>query len=103
MTVCDYASTAANGNEGAPPPGWSLPGWPPPRCVITADGSYAARLALDGASWFPERWTLDGPEPYAVPLPVNQPEEPGTEVQPLADGQVLIHRVADGRHTFSLL
>jgi hypothetical protein len=71
--------------------------------VITADGSYAARLARDGASWYPERWTLDGPEPYAVPLPANQPEEPGTEVQPLADGRVLVHRVADGRHTFSLL
>ncbi|WP_078960076.1 hypothetical protein, partial [Streptomyces sp. NRRL B-24085] len=62
--------------------------------VITVDGSYAARLARDGDSWFPERWTLDGPEPYAVPLPGNQPEEPGTEVQPMA---------TDGRHTFSLL
>ncbi|WP_345644147.1 hypothetical protein [Streptomyces siamensis] len=74
-----------------------------PGCVIAADGTYAARLALDGASWYPERWTLDGPEPYAVPLPVNQPEEPGTEVLPLSDGRVLIHRVVDGRHTFSLL
>ncbi|WP_432185930.1 hypothetical protein [Streptomyces sp. Tue6028] len=74
-----------------------------PGCVIAADGTYAARLALDGASWYPERWTLDGPEPYAVPLPVNQPEEPGTEVQPLTDGRVLIHRVVAGRHTFSLL
>ncbi|MDX3519737.1 hypothetical protein [Streptomyces scabiei] len=74
-----------------------------PGCVITADGSYAARLALDGESWFPERWTLDGPEPYAVPLPGNQPEEPGTEVLPLADGRVLIHRLAADRHLFSLL
>lgn len=74
-------------------------------CVITADGAYAARLARDAKSacWFPERWTLDGPEPYAVPLPGNQPEEPGTEVQPLADGRVLIRRVVQGRHTFSLL
>lgn len=103
MTVCAHASTAANGNEGAPPPGWSLPGRPPPGCVITADGSYAARLTLEGASCYPERWILDGPEPYAVPLPVNQPEAPGTEVQPLADGQVLIHRVVAGQHTFSLL
>ena len=48
-------------------------------CMITADGAYAARLARGAAtSWFPERWTLDGPEPYAVPLPGNQPEEPGT-------------------------
>ncbi|MER5181383.1 hypothetical protein ABT009_23985 [Streptomyces sp. NPDC002896] len=72
-------------------------------CTIAADGSYAARLAYDGRSWFPERWTLDGPEPYAVPLPAHQPEEPGTEVLPLADGRVLIHRVTTGRHTFSLL
>lgn len=72
-------------------------------CVITVDGSYAARLARSGDSWFPERWTLDGPEPYAVPLPGNQPEEPGTEVLPMADGRVLIHRLVDGRHTFSLL
>ncbi|MFE0329915.1 hypothetical protein ACFW08_24605 [Streptomyces sp. NPDC058960] len=94
MTACAFTSATANGPEGAPGPG----------CVITADGSYAARLALDGASWYPERWTLDGPEPYAVPLPVNQPEEPGTEVQPLADGRVLVHRVAARRrHTFSLL
>ncbi|WP_372347343.1 hypothetical protein [Streptomyces sp. KL116D] len=79
---------------------------PASRCVITTDASYAARLAHDGASpasWFPERWTLDGPEPYAVPLPGNQPEEPGTDVLPLADGRVLIRRRADGRHLFSLL
>ncbi|WP_307167567.1 hypothetical protein [Streptomyces rishiriensis] len=72
-------------------------------CVITAGGAYAARLARAGDSWFPERWTLDGPEPYAVPLPGNQPEEPGTEVQPMADGRVLIRRRIEGRHTFSLL
>ncbi|MFF9201690.1 hypothetical protein ACF1AE_07655 [Streptomyces sp. NPDC014986] len=72
-------------------------------CAITADGCYAARLALAGDSFFPERWTLDGPEPYAVPLPGNQPEEPGTEVQPLSDGRVLIHRLVEGRHAFSLL
>ncbi|QFR02499.1 hypothetical protein F9278_12120 [Streptomyces phaeolivaceus] len=71
--------------------------------MITADGTYAARLALDGESWFPERWTLDGPEPYAVPLPGNQPEEPGTEVLPMTDGRVLIHRLAADRHLFSLL
>jgi len=74
-----------------------------PACVITVDGAYAARLALDGESWYAERWTLDGPEPYAVPLPAQQPEEPGTEVLPLSDGRVLIHRVANGRHVFSLL
>ncbi len=72
-------------------------------CTITADGCYAARLAPAGDCWFPERWTLDGPEPYAVPLPGNQPEEPGTEVQPMGDGRVLIRRRTDGRHVFSLL
>src|SRR5690606_30806240 len=92
MTVC--AIEPATGHEdGARRAG----------CAISADGGYAARLALAGDSFFPERWTLDGPEPYAVPLPGNQPEEPGTEVQPLADGRVLIHRLVEGRHAFSLL
>ncbi|MYS32241.1 hypothetical protein GTW38_36100, partial [Streptomyces sp. SID7804] len=92
MTVC--AIEPATGHEdGAGRAG----------CTITADGCYAARLALSGDSFFPERWTLDGPEPYAVPLPGNQPEEPGTEVQPLSDGRVLIHRRVGGRHAFSLL
>ncbi|MFJ5528688.1 hypothetical protein [Streptomyces sp. NPDC093261] len=93
MTACAFESATADGSESAARPG----------CVITADGSYAARLALSGESWYPERWTLDGPEPYAVPLPGSQPEEPGTEVQPLADGRVLIHRLVAGRHLFSLL
>ncbi|MFY7632498.1 hypothetical protein [Streptomyces sp. NY05-11A] len=88
----------------APGSGRADPGMPPHAdCVITADGAYAARLARAGDCWFPERWTLDGPEPYAVPLPGNQPEEPGTEVQPMADGRVLIRRPTDGRHAFSLL
>ena len=87
------SSAAVNENEWAARAG----------CVITVDGSYAARLARSGDSWFPERWTLDGPEPYAVSLPGNQPEEPGTEVLPMADGRVLIHRLVDGRHCFSLL
>ncbi|MFE9923958.1 hypothetical protein ACFYQA_20970 [Streptomyces sp. NPDC005774] len=76
---------------------------PPPGCVLSADGSYGARLAREGDSLFPERWTLGGPEPYAVPLRTDQPEEPGTEVQPMGDGRVLIHRLVDGRHAFSLL
>ncbi|MBE8475725.1 hypothetical protein [Streptomyces justiciae] len=92
MTACAIEPTAAD-EDGTPQAG----------CVITADGAYAARLTRDGDSWFPERWTMDGPEPYAVPLPGNQPEEPGTEVQPMADGRVLIRRFADGRHNFSLL
>jgi hypothetical protein len=93
MTACAIDTAEENGNPWAARAG----------CVITADGSYAARLARNGDSWFPERWTLDGPEPYAVPLPGNQPEEPGTEVLPMADGRVLIHRLTDGRHAFSLL
>ncbi|MCD9872723.1 hypothetical protein [Streptomyces guryensis] len=92
MTACAIEPEAA-AEDGAPQTG----------CTITVDGAYAARLALDGDSWFPERWTLDGPEPYAVPLPGNQPEEPGTEVQPMGDGRVLIHRRSEGRHVFSLL
>ncbi|MFL4903822.1 hypothetical protein ACJ6WF_11700 [Streptomyces sp. MMS24-I2-30] len=93
MTACAIEPSAADAYDGDPAAG----------CTITADGAYAARLALDDGSWFPERWTLDGPEPYAVPLPGHQPEEPGTEVQPMGDGRVLIHRTAAERHLFSLL
>lgn len=73
--------------------------------TVAADGSYAARLnSLPGSgAWFPERWTLGGPEPYAVPLPVGQPEEPDSQVLPLADGRVLIARRAARKHTFTLL
>jgi hypothetical protein len=71
--------------------------------TIAADGTYAARLAGDGDALYPERWTLDGPEPYAVPLPLGQPEDPHAQVLPLADGRVLIARRAGGGHTFSLL
>ncbi len=81
--------------------------------TIAADGSYGARLAGEGDARFPERWTLDGPEPYAVPLPADQPEEPDTGLLPLTDGRVLIHRRhggashffggGGGRHSFSLL
>ncbi|MFE0253270.1 hypothetical protein [Streptomyces sp. NPDC059010] len=93
MTACAIEPAAEHEDGDAPRP----------ECTITADGSYAARLAPAGDCWFPERWTLDGPEPYAVPLPAHQPEEPGTEVQPMGDGRVLIRRRTDGRHFFSLL
>ncbi|MEU4495557.1 hypothetical protein AB0F96_19395 [Streptomyces sp. NPDC023998] len=73
------------------------------RLTITANGAYAARLTGVGEALYPERWTLDGPEPYAVPLPLDQPEERDTEVLPLADGRVLIRRRVAGRHAFSLL
>ncbi|MBQ0830123.1 hypothetical protein [Streptomyces tagetis] len=97
MTACAIEPSANRGigdhEDGTPRPG----------CAVAAEGAYAARLARDGQSWYPERWTLDGPEPYAVPLPVHQPEEPGTEVQPMGDGRVLVHRVAAERHLFALL
>ncbi|MDO0927953.1 hypothetical protein QQY24_22020 [Streptomyces sp. TG1A-8] len=102
MTACATETTTARAID---PPAGADGGAPRPGCAITADGAYAARLALDGErdAWFPERWTLDGPEPYAVPLPGNQPEEPGTQVQPLGDGRVLVHRPVGHRHTFGLL
>jgi hypothetical protein len=73
--------------------------------TIAADGSYAACLAArgDGDDWYPERWTLDGPEPYTVPLPGNQPEDPDSQVLPLPDGRVLIRRRVADRHDFALL
>lgn len=72
--------------------------------TVAADGAYAARLnasAEDG--WFPERWTLDGPEPYAVPLPGTRPEETSSQVLPLTDGRVLIARGEGGVHQLALL
>ncbi|MGW1652977.1 hypothetical protein [Streptomyces atratus] len=85
----------------------------PPALTIAADGSYAARLTLRNVAaeasdetaqaWFVERWTLDGHEPYAVPLPLDQPEEPDSQVLPLADGRVLIRRRIADRNAFSLL
>lgn len=84
-----------------------------PAFTLTADGAYAARLtavrdaagteAGGGAAWYAERWTLDGHEPYAVPLPLDQPEEADAQVLPLADGRVLIRRRVAGHHSFSLL
>ncbi|UUN26613.1 hypothetical protein [Streptomyces sp. FIT100] len=71
--------------------------------TISPDGCYAARLAGAGEMRFAERWTLDGPEPYAVPLPLDQPEEPDAQVAPMADGRVLISRRVADRQMFSLL
>lgn len=71
--------------------------------TIAADGSYAARLNSSGDGWYPERWTLDGPEPYAVPLPGSRPEQADSQVLPLSDGRVLIARRDAGRHQFALL
>jgi hypothetical protein len=91
MTACAIEAAADVGSDGSG------------GFTIAADGSYAARLAGDGEALFPERWTLGGPEPYAVPLPLGRPEERGTELLPLSDGRVLIRRRAAGRHLFSLL
>ncbi|GAA3057955.1 hypothetical protein GCM10017562_23580 [Streptomyces roseofulvus] len=98
MTACAIETTAEDGDhEGTavhPPAGFA----------ITANGAYGARLAGSGDALYAERWTLDGPEPYAVPLPTDQPEEPDARLLPLADGRVLVCRRVDGRrHTFSLL
>ncbi|MDK0519198.1 hypothetical protein [Streptomyces sp. ML-6] len=110
-------ASATTALPAAPPP-TSTPA-PVPSFTISADGAYAARLALadmagrdsrdggddrdGGQAWFVERWTLDGHEPYAVPLPLDQPEEPDSEVLPLADGRVLIRRRVADRHAVSLL
>ncbi|RLL66572.1 hypothetical protein D7M15_06410 [Streptomyces sp. Z26] len=75
-------------------------------CVLSADGAYAARLALAPGTahdWYPERWTLDSPEPYAVPLPGNRPEHPTTQMLPLADGRVLVARRVERAHQLALL
>ncbi|CAM5548772.1 hypothetical protein GCM10010222_26740 [Streptomyces tanashiensis] len=97
MTACAIETPAEDGDRD-PGAAW------PAGFTITADGAYAARLAGAGDALYVERWTLDGPEPYAVPLPLGQPEEAGTQLLPLADGRVLVARRVDGRrNTFSLL
>lgn len=102
------AQTAPPERPAAP---WAkpLPAPAPGTFTLTADGAYGARLTAAPApsggqrAWYPERWTLDGPEPYAVPLPLHQPEEPDAQVVPLADGRVLIRRRVADRQMFSLL
>ncbi|MFC8538807.1 hypothetical protein ACFUJY_33485 [Streptomyces sp. NPDC057249] len=104
--------------EGAPVPEALVPSAPAeadtaaetvlPAFTLTADGAYGARLTAapvpgGDTARYAERWTLDGPEPYAVPLPTGQPEEAEAQVVPLADGRVLIRRRVAERHTFSLL
>lgn len=88
--------------DGAADPGGSAPG-PGGDSAVPEVGA-ATRKADGRIARYAERWTLDGPEPYAVRLPLDRPEEAGSQVLPLADGRVLIRRrVAAGRHTFSLL
>ncbi|GAA2253054.1 hypothetical protein GCM10010232_47130 [Streptomyces amakusaensis] len=107
MTVCAIENateraTKAGGGTARGSAGGAAQG-APQGITITANGAYAARLAGAGEALFAERWTLDGPEPYAVPLPLGQPEERGTDVLPLTDGRVLIRRRVTGRHLFSLV
>jgi hypothetical protein len=104
MTVSAVGAMSALRTAGAPRP-VRRSGF-----TIAADGSYAACLAeaappggSPGGGLLAERWTLTGPEPYAVPLPGVQPEEPGTQVLPLADGRVLIRRRVADRHHLALL
>ncbi len=91
MTVCAIETAAEDGAVGSA------------GMTVSADGAYAARLAGTGDALFPERWTLDGFEPYAVPLPLDQPEERDSQLLPLTDGRVLIRRRVAERHAFSLL
>ncbi|MFD9292502.1 hypothetical protein ACFWBV_30340 [Streptomyces sp. NPDC060030] len=122
-TTAPFFTLARTGAAASPPPpsrtappvadGVAVRPADPPRpvaqpLVLSADRAYAARLTgagtAGGPAWYAERWTLDGPEPYAVPLPLDQPEEPEADVLPLSDGRVLIRRrVTADRHTFSLL
>ncbi|MFE8937457.1 hypothetical protein ACFYNX_08200 [Streptomyces sp. NPDC007872] len=101
MTACAIETTAEDDDrEGKYGGGTGRPAG----FTATANGAYAARLAGAGDALYVERWTLDGPEPYAVPLPLDQPEDPGAQLLPLADGRVLVCRRVDGRrHSFSLL
>ncbi|MGP3925415.1 hypothetical protein [Streptomyces sp. 8N616] len=93
MTAC-VLETTMDGGTARPAP-----------MTISADGGYAARLVTgaEPGSWYPERWTLGGPEPYAVPLPLSQPEEPDSDLLPFADGRVLIRRRVADRHNIALL
>lgn len=106
MTACAIEPATEPDHDAAHPPRPAHSPHPAlPGLTIAADGSYAARLARCAATGgrYPERWTLSGPEPYAVPLHGTQPEEADTEVLPLADGQVLIRRRVGGHHRVALL
>ncbi|WP_411078790.1 hypothetical protein [Streptomyces sp. cmx-18-6] len=100
---------ASDEPAGAAATPWGRAPRDPAAFTLTADGAYGTRLTAapgppgEQRAWYPERWTLDGPEPYAVPLPLNQPEEPDAQVAPLADGRVLIRRRVADRQMFSLL
>ncbi|MEU6170476.1 hypothetical protein ABZ832_01000 [Streptantibioticus parmotrematis] len=98
---------AAPQASASPRPRASVPLAAPRRTgfAVTRDGSYGACLADHGdGGWYPERWTLGGPEPYTVRLPGARPESPDAQVLPLPDGRVLIRRPGEGdRHDLALL
>ncbi|GAB2829978.1 hypothetical protein [Streptomyces daliensis] len=100
MTACALEAAPGDGEDARATPAPAHTSF-----TAAADGSYAARLttSADTNNSYPERWTLDGPEPYAVPLPGRQPEEPDAQVLPLADGRVLIARPTAERHLLALL
>ncbi|MEU1215673.1 hypothetical protein ABZ424_25380 [Streptomyces sp. NPDC005790] len=103
-TAAVPAAPADSGEKTSLPPSPLVP----PALTLAAGHAYAARLTpageAAGPGWFPERWTLDGPEPYAVLLPLDEPEDAGSDVLPLSDGRVLFRRqAAPSRHSFSLL
>ncbi|MBZ4020030.1 hypothetical protein [Streptomyces purpurogeneiscleroticus] len=102
MTACAIEGVGTDGNtEDVTETG--LP-HRPAALTLAADGSYAARLIQGpGGGWYPERWTLDGCEPYAVPLPGRLPEQPDSALLPLTDGRVLILRRTEGHCTVALL
>ncbi|MFF5566590.1 hypothetical protein ACFY7Z_13430 [Streptomyces sp. NPDC012623] len=94
---------ARYGNPGYGNPGSGETGYGNTGYAESGHGGSGRAESGYGDAWYPERWTLGGPEPYAVPLPLDQPEEPGTDLLPLADGRVLIGRRVVDRHDFSLL
>lgn len=91
---------AAAPDRAGGPPG---PGANAPVADGAAESGTAPGAGGRGTARYAERWTLGGPEPYAVVLPTARPEEPGAEVLPMPDGRVLIHRSSEATHFFSLL
>ncbi|WP_256107476.1 hypothetical protein [Streptomyces sp. ODS05-4] len=107
MTACAIEPAAQDDGAAARTGSTTGPGSGPGEAgggfSLAADGAYAARLAGEGEARYPERWTLDGPEPYAVPLPAGQPEDADAQLLALSDGRVLIGRRVEERRVYSLL
>jgi hypothetical protein len=108
FTVAADGSYAACLAEAAPQDGPGEPAGaagPAESVEPTGPPGAAADPSGDGSGrrWFLERWTLAGPEAYAVPLPGTQPEETGTQVVPMPDGRVMLRRRVADRHDVVLL